>query len=403
MKRRRILAGLLLGAMLTALAFGGGAEITQREKTKGGKVVRREWVDESGALVPGPEGYAYVIRSFSGTTVTEKFYDPDGNPAVLAGGYAGQMLTYGNRHRLEEIVYLDEKGNRTECAAGYARLRITYSSGGKVTSASYFDRRNSPVAVPSLGYASVRSEYRGSTVTKTTWLSANKKPVDLPSGYAVRIQSVNKSNKVTGIRFERADGSAAVCPEGWATCKRELDKNNREVSVKYYDAAGSLIPMGGDYAYEVKTWSGDQAYTLDRYDATGQRVPAGNGYASMKREFNRKDQLVRETCLDASGRVCADVTGVAVRSYTYDEKGRFAGVRYEDEQGNAALNQQGYAGYDETLDGDGFRVSRVFVGTDGSPVNTSDGYSEIRFLYDDGRQIVKTEYYDVNGALIRAE
>ena len=173
--------------------------------------------------------------------------------------------------------------------------------------------------------------------------------------------------------------------------------------MKYYDLAGNLMPVGGSYAYEVKTWSGDQAYTLDRYDATGQRVPAGDGYASLKREYNKNDQLIRETCLDASGRVCEDATGVAVRSYSYDGEGRFSEVRYEDERGNAALNRMGCAGYTEKLDGDGFRISRVFFGTDGKPVNTADGYSEIRFLYVGSRRIAKTEYYDVNGALIRAE
>ncbi len=403
MRRKRILAGLLLAAMLAAVTVCGQAELRLNETKKGGKVVRREWLDESGALTNGPEGYAYVIRSFSGTTVTEKFYDAEGNPATLAGGYAGQMLTYGNRHRLEEIVYLDEKGKKTECGAGYARLRLTYSGSGKVTSAGYFDARNDSVTVPGLGYAAVRVEYRGSTMTKTTWLDASKKPRDLAAGYAVQIQSVNKSNKVTGIRFEHADGSAAASPEGWASCRRELDKKNREVSVKYYDLAGNLMPVGGSYAYEVKTWSGDQAYTLDRYDATGQRVPAGDGYASLKREYNKNDQLIRETCLDASGRVCEDATGVAVRSYGYDGEGRFSEVRYEDERGNAALNRMGCAGYTEKLDGDGFRISRVFFGTDGKPVNTADGYSEIRFLYDGSRRIAKTEYYDVNGALIRAE
>ena len=55
------------------------------------------------------------------------------------------------------------------------------------------------------------------------------------------------------------------------------------------------------------------------------------------------------------------------------------------------------------LDGDGFVLSRVFLGKDGKPANTVAGYSEIRYLYDENRQVSRTEYYDVNGALIKSE
>ena len=58
MRRKRILAGLLLAAMLAAVTVCGQAELRLNETKKGGKVVRREWLDESGALTNGPEGYA---------------------------------------------------------------------------------------------------------------------------------------------------------------------------------------------------------------------------------------------------------------------------------------------------------------------------------------------------------
>ena len=403
MKSRKIRVCLLIAAALVLLCVGACAEPKLKETTKGGKVVRREWIDENGSMTVGPEGYAYMTRSFSGTTVTEKFYNLAGRPVQITGGYFGQALTYGNRHRLEEVVYLDADGKKTECTDGYARLKIVYTSVGKVSAASYFDRYNDPVLVKSLGYASLKSEYRGSTLTKTTWMDENKKPVDTAQGYAVLIQTVNKSNRVTGIRFEHADGSAAVCPEGWASCKRELDNKNREVSVKYYDLSGNLISPGGEFAYEVKTWDGDREYTMKRYNTANQQIPIVSGVSEVRREFNKAGQMIRETWLDASGKPAEDAEGIAVHSYVYDEDGRIIREVWVNADGIAVLNAKGYAGYADTFDEAGFLAARTFLGTDGKAVNTKDGYSEFRIVYGADRTPVGKEYYDKSGALTERE
>ncbi len=403
MNGKRIRMGLIAAAAMIMLLAAAGAEATVKETVKGGKVVRREWVDENGSLTAGPEGYAYVTRSISGTTVTERFFDAEGNPFAAAGGYCGQMLTYGNRHRLEEIVYVDADGKKTASVEGYARLKIAYNPAGGVTAASYFDVRNELVVVPSLGYAALKTEYRGKTPVRTTYLDADKQPVDMALGYAVRIQKVNKSSKVIGISFEHADGTAADCPEGWARCERELDKKGREVSARYYDLSGNLIRMGEGFAYEVRSWDGDRVCTVSRYDETEQQVTMEGGVAQIRQEFNADGQLIRETCVNNAGGAVTDETGVTVRSYTWDEHGHMTRISFSDAQGHAVLNTDGYAGYDETLDAEGFPERRIYFGTDGKPVNTQGGASEIRFLYDANRQMTGKEYYDTNGVLVRAE
>ena len=221
MKKNRILAGLLAFGLIMGCASMGLAE--WKEETKGGKLSRRIWVDSEGNLSESPEGYSIVTFSYSGTSVTEKYFDAEGTPVQLAGGYYSRVLTYGNRHRLEELVYLDDQGNRVNCTAGYARMRVGYTMAGGVTLASYYDASGDLKRVPQLGYAQVKNDYRGTTLTRTTYLDENKNPVDTPLGYAVRVQSVNKSNKITGVRFEHADGSAASCAEGRAVMREYVD------------------------------------------------------------------------------------------------------------------------------------------------------------------------------------
>ena len=297
--RGRMLAVLACAAAVIMCCGAAGAE--WKEETRGSKVARRTWVDENGEQAMAPEGYSVVTLSYNGTTVTEKYYDLEGKPAKVIGGYCGRTLTYGNKHRLEELIYLDEQGDAVACDAGYARMRIVYTSAGGVKTAAYFDEENTLMTVPSLGYAMVKNDYRGTTLTKASYFDEKKNPVDIPSGYAVMIQSVNKSNRVTGIRFEHADGSPAVCAEGWAVMTREMDKKYREVSVKYYDLSGNLTDRGLGYAYEVKTWDGDLTCTVSRFDKEDQRMAMGAGYTSVRREMNKAGQVVRETYLDENG------------------------------------------------------------------------------------------------------
>ena len=403
MGKRKILFGCLAGLTILCLAFGACAAPELKETTKNGKIVRREWTDESGSLVNGPDGYAYSTLSYSDTTMTEKYFDAAGQPAETTGGYYGRSLTYGNRHRLEEVVYLDAEGRKADCAMGYARLRMTYTSKGGMTSAVYYDEDGKWVTVPALGYAAVKSEFRGSALTKRTYLNAQKEPVDTPLGYAVLIQKVNKSNRVLAISFQHADGSPAACLEGWARCERKVDDQNREISVKYYDLNGQMTDRGLGYAYEVRTWTGKDTCTVTRYNLQDAQIPMGDGYAAVSRKYNKDDQLIREVFLDAAGNATENGEGVTEIGYSYDDAGRLEQVAYYDVSGRLALNRAGYAGYREMLDEEGFVTSRVFLGLDGKAANTAEGYSEIRYLYDGNRKIASTEYYDVNGALVKQE
>lgn len=402
MKGKKILAGIMAGAMLAGACISGSMAEWQ-EETKSGKVIRRTWITDEGLNSTAPEGYASVALSYSGTSVTEKYYDTAGQPAEAIGGYYGRTLTYGNKHRVEEIIYLDAEGKKTEAADGYARVKIVYTSAGGVTVATYYDATNTMVVVPKLGYAQVKNDYRGTTLTKTTYYGDDKKEIDTPLGYAVMVQSVNKSNKVTGIRFEHADGSAAACRDGWATMKRELDKKNREVSVKYYDMAGQMMDLGKGYGYEEKKWETDRAYTIKRFDLQGQQIAMGEGYIGLRREMNKAGQVIRETYLDENGAAKENGEGVATRKYEYDSAGRIVKVSFEGKRGDNTENTAGYAAYVESLDEDGFLVKRSYYGKNGKGVNISAGYSEIVYKYDENHILIEKEYYNVNGELVKTE
>lgn len=398
MNMRRIAAGALALLMTAA-----GSLAEWQEESKNGKVVRRVWLDGEGKAAAAPEGYASVNFSYSGRTVTEKYYTLAGTPAQAVGGYYGRMLTYGNKHRVEEIIYLDQDGHKANNREGYARVKIAYTSAGGVTGANYYDENGSAFVVPGLGYAQLRNEYRGTTLTRSSYYDADKKLTDLPSGYAVMVQKVNKSNRVLSVYFEHADGRAAQGPDGWAMMDRDVDKKNREVSRRYFDLAGQLTDRGLGYGWEEMTWESDQVCVIRRVDLQGNPMTVGEGFAALRREMNRDGQVIRETWLGENGSAKEDSQGVASRKYEYDSQGRISRVTFEGARGDRTENSAGYGGYEDRFDADGFVTARVFLSKGGKAVNTVSGYSEIRYTYDEMKQISATEYYDTNGNLVRKE
>ena len=81
----------------------------------------------------------------------------------------------------------------------------------------------------------------------------------------------------------------------------------------------------------------------------------------------------------------------------------FEKVMYQDTEGNPALCTGGYAGYHDIKDESGVTVSRTFLGTDGLAAETPGGYSEIRYFYNEIKQLTSTRYYDLNGKQVQAE
>ncbi len=396
MKTGKILAALAAAICLMVFAVQVKADVQKQETEKYGKITEIRWVDETGAPAPGPDGYARVTYKYEGSEITERYYSVEGLPYRAAGGYCGKTVTRDSKRRITGIVYLDESGQKAENDLGYARVRIDYTSFSEVKYLSFYGAGKSPVLVPSLGYASVKTEFRGKTMTRRTWLDEKGNPIDTPKGYAAQVQRVNKKNQVLGVSFEHADGSPATCEDGWSSCANELDEAGRVLSVKYYTADGSLTDRGAGYAWERTEYREGNETRITRYDLNGELTEAPGGYSTLCQVW-QEEKIVRETFLNAEGQRILNRDGVGAIRYTYDHAGRVTQVSYEDLNGAPCLCQNGYCGYRDTLDDNGQITSRVFLGADGLPMDLAAGYSEIRYAFDEAGTLLNTRYFNSNG------
>ena len=401
---KRSIAGIAALLLCVVFAVAAAGEPHTVDTIQNGKVARTDWQDENGQLTAGPEGYATIRYSYKGSSVTEMYYDAEGRPFEHDGGYYGRRTDKDGKGKISEIAYLDMDGSLTLNSRGYAAVSMAWTSSG-MTRATYRDASKKKITVPTLGYASVTYEYNGSYVKTCTYLDEKDNPVDCADGYAFFRQNIKKiSGKmaVLSSRYDHADGSPATGPDGWFRCVRDRDEKGRLRSVKYYDVHADLTDRGAGYAWEGYAYEGGNIVRITRYGLDDQPVADAAGVVTLVREM--KDGLVlKERFLGTDGTRVNNSLGVAEILYGYDLQSRLEQVSYQDTEGNPTNCVNGYAGYRDVKDEDGTTVSRTFLGTDGSAVMTTGGYCEIRYIYDEAKQLTSTRYYDLSGTEVRAE
>ena len=402
MRAKKLLAGITAMMLCVMIPFAAMGDVKPRNIEENGRIRETVWEDENGQRATGPEGYASVQYTYRQDSIYEKYFDTDGQPYRVSGGYYGRRVLKDGKGNITEIEYLDENGERTLNRQGYGLVTMNYFGFGALRSVFYYGLTKRQIVVPSLGYASILYEYSNKTMTGITYRDEKGNPVDLAAGYAAIKQKTDKRFRVLAIRYDHADGKPAEGPDGWFRCEKNRDDKGRLISVKYYDADKQLTDRGAAYAWEGYTYEGDNTVKVTRYNLNDEPVADEAGVVTVIREM-KDDRIARESFLDKSGNRINNSLGVGAVQYSYDLQGALEKVTYQDTEGNPARCIGGYAGYRDTKDEDGATVSRTYLGPDGAPAETSGGYSEVKYFYDETKTLISTKYYDLSGKQVKAE
>ena len=165
------------------IVFTASGETTEKHYEENGRIKETVWEDENGLPAAGPDGYYSVRYAYKQNGTYETYFDADGQPFRVNGGYYGRRVLKDGRGNIIEIEYLDENGNRTLNRQGYGLMTIKYFGFGAINSVFYYGL-SKQVVVPSLGYASILYEYSNKTMTGRTYRNEKGNPVELPDGYA---------------------------------------------------------------------------------------------------------------------------------------------------------------------------------------------------------------------------
>jgi serine/threonine protein kinase len=129
-------------------------------------------------------------------------------------------------------------------------------------------------------------------------------------------------------------------------------------------------------------------------DRDGNPAPNTWGIYRVKREFDARGLIVRETYHDANGDAMQLVDNYARVDRKYDPQGNLVQETYFDEQGRLTRHKQGYVRITLTFDPWGNPVEAVFFDEAGNPTVTAEGFARVRHEYDMRNRSIITTYFD---------
>lgn len=167
---------------------------------------------------------------------------------------------------------------------------------------------------------------------------------------------------------------------GQEDCDYVVAINNDGIETAYREAGYSPYMKTDDYLV---------------YEVTG--VPR------KERQFNDRRQIAALTNYDEKGTQIPFEDGYYTVCYEYDRAGNTCREYYLDDKGKAYTLPQGYAMTEYTY----YPISGLvktgrFEDSNGDPVETDKGYSEIRYEYK-GKKLIKKTYYDMEGTVTEEE
>ena len=104
------------------IPFSALGDVTARNTEESGRITVTVWEDENGQPAAGPQGYASVRYTYRQKNTIEQYYDAEGKPFRVNGGYYGKRVLKDGKGNITEIEYLDEKGERTLNRQGYGLM-----------------------------------------------------------------------------------------------------------------------------------------------------------------------------------------------------------------------------------------------------------------------------------------
>lgn len=375
----------------------GLAEVTaERKEDQRHRVTEITWKDEQGNPASGPDGYTTVRYEYDHNKTTEKYFDSDGFPYEMPGGYYGLAVTRDSFLRIVE--YLGINGKLTLTRMGYAKTETRTFSFGPERYVLYYGEDGRLVTVPSLGYAQSETLATGKTLTGRIYKDEKGNRVDIPAGYAAMLKKMNRSKQVIQIWYEHADTTPATGPDGWSRSEITRDGNNkgRITAIQYFDEQGNLTDAGG-FAREEYEYSKDGLVTVGRFNALGSRIPFGGEAVKVARKM-KGDLILEETFLNEAGDPTELPAGYAGVRYTYNTAGQLELTQYLDTAGAKTTCHQGYSAIREAWDLNGQLLSRSYLDAGGAPVNHNiSGISEERYEYDPDGRILAVRQFDADG------
>lgn len=356
--------------------------------------------------------YSYKFCVRAGRVERVDIVDGEGRPTYLPSG----------------MYYLDSLEGTNSVPKRDCTYRLTYDAQGNVTEEAAYDAQ---------GRLTFRLHYTSPTVG--AFLGANGFPIPRGGSGVSSLEFVRgQAGDDIELHFRTAEGKPGPDADGAYKWRLECNEIGLPNLITLLDEHDKPLRIKAGYASVRFEWDALGNPNLVEYlDEDGRRAQHKNGYAAIRREHDQFGRLISESSLDENGRLIPSSSGAGAarlrRTYRgpddfteeyFDEHDqpiesnigitkvvsqmlnrdaeRTAVQRtYFDRNDRPVLAPNWSAGEIVVTGRDGLELERTFLGIDGKPTLSIDGFARERKRYDENGYMTAWEAFDASGARAR--
>lgn len=158
---------------------------------------------------------------------------------------------------------------------------------------------------------------------------------------------------------------------------RDGDRERTE----YVDENGK-ITVAADLGYAIIVTTKTEHSLLEKYyDDKGKPINRYDGYYAVLREYDEKDNNIRNTYLDAQGNPFITLSGYAIQEREYSLNGKLIAIRYYDDKHNPVSTVSECYGKIYERNENGETNTITYIDDSGAPMLTKQGYAIVKRNY----------------------
>ena len=372
-------------------------------------VVYVEYYGTDRKLMNLSSGYAYIIRETDaqGRTISEKYFDKDGNKAVLKNGYDEYRQYYAEGKKPYRYEYY-LNGAPVLRENSYAAVEREYDEAGNIITEKYYDTSFEP-AVCKAGYEMVQKEYNeDNRVRREAYHDHAGVPMMNNKGVYQTTYEYNENGKITREMYYDEEALSMNCKDGFAGLERMYNSQGNTVATMYYDTNGEMmLAPGKEYAYMItipaeekgqaeNNREAEKTVYIEYYGTDRKLINLSSGYAYIIRQMDEQGRIICEKYYDTDDKPVMLEKGYDEIRYQYKDGSKPYRIEYY-LNGEPVLYNDNYAAVEREYDDAGNVVLEKYFDTHFQPSLSKSGYGMIRKQYNDKKQTVWEEYYDVSG------
>ena len=368
------------------------------------RLVREEYYNGNGQAVAQSRGYYCMEQDYDadGNISARRFYDANGNLMLRTDGYAEVRWFYDEQKQIIREAFFGTYGEPVMISGRQASNEREYDDKGNVTVFRYYGTDGLPV-LTSGGYAELHRHYNEDRkVIHEEYIGIDGKPLMQQGGYTALDQEFDKSGNIIRRCF-LLDGEPVLRTDGYAEVRWEYNGLRQVIKESFFDDKGEPVQLSnGAFANEREYDVAGNVIVYRYYDKEGKAANV-SGYSELRRQYDERRQILRESYYGPDGKPVLLSDGYASweRDYTEEGIGRIRAQRHFGLAGEAVRTKNGCHEYRREYDDHGNMIREQYYDVDGTPVLCSDGYAVLCRTYDNKENLAEEWYLDAEGKLIQ--